>query len=113
MEERDMVTHEFWSNNERFADIVNAGIFLGKQVLSGENLESEDGFSGTIKGRRKNRTAVHKYRDIIKKAAFGSQFILIGIENQSDVHYAMPLRVMGYDYSFVQLEGADGDKARL
>lgn len=28
----------------------------------------------------------------------GSEFILLGIENQSLIHYAMPLRSMGYDF---------------
>lgn len=98
MEERDIVTHEFWSNNERFADIINAGVFLGKQVLSGEKLKNEDGFAGTTQRQTAKRVAVHKYRDIIKKVAFGSKFVLIGIENQSDIHYAMPVRIMGYDF---------------
>ena len=26
------------------------------------------------------------------------QFVLLGLENQERIHYAMPMRVMGYDY---------------
>lgn len=39
--------------------------------------------------RRKYR---QRYRDLIKKAAFGVNFIVIGVENQEKVHYLMPLR---------------------
>lgn len=28
----------------------------------------------------------------------GVQFVLLGLENQEHIHYAMPMRVMGYDY---------------
>ena len=28
------------------------------------------------------------------------QFVILGMENQGHIHYAMPMRVMGYDYGF-------------
>lgn len=37
-------------------------------------------------------------RDLLKKSAYGVNFLLVGIENQDEIHYAMPLRVMGYDF---------------
>ena len=37
------------------------------------------------------------YRDILKKSCKGMQYLLLGIENQSDIHYAMPIRNMIYD----------------
>ena len=36
--------------------------------------------------------------DVTKKAAFGTNFIILTTENQSDIHYAMPVRVMGYEF---------------
>ena len=36
-------------------------------------------------------------RDLVRKSAFGLNFAIIGIENQSEVHYLMPLRIMEYD----------------
>lgn len=98
MDEKDVVTHAYWSDNERFADIMNAGLFHGKTILRGEDLSSEERYTGGLFGRLRKRKAVYKYRDVIKKAAFGSNFVLLGIENQSKIDYAMPVRVMGYDF---------------
>ena len=38
-----------------------------------------------------------RYRDLIRRCAYGLNFAIIGIENQSLVHYLMPLRTMSYD----------------
>lgn len=44
---------------------------------------------------------VQKYRDILKSAVVMQEdeaaYILLGIENQTDIHYAMPVRNMIYD----------------
>ncbi len=42
-------------------------------------------------------------RDLLKvqknSSVHGLEFAILGIENQSRIHYAMPMRIMGYDYS--------------
>ena len=98
MEEKNLVTNVYWSDNERFADLTNVVFSPGRVVLRGSDLKSVDGFTGTFVGKLRQRFAVYRYRDVIKKAAFGSNFVMIGVENQSDIHYGMPVRVMGYDY---------------
>lgn len=40
---------------------------------------------------------VQRTRDVIKTASFDAEFVLIGLENQQHIHYAMPLRNMIYD----------------
>lgn len=37
---------------------------------------------------------VQKILDVVKKSAYGVDFIIWGLENQSKIHYAMPLRHM-------------------
>ncbi|MBQ7926410.1 MAG: hypothetical protein IJ335_08980, partial [Lachnospiraceae bacterium] len=37
------------------------------------------------------------YRDLIRRTAFGVNFAVVAVENQSLPHYLMPLRVMDYD----------------
>ena len=52
-------------------------------------------------GRAKKTDAVQKYRDILKSAVIKQDekmsYVLLGIENQTDVHYAMPVRNAIYD----------------
>ncbi len=37
------------------------------------------------------------YRDLVRKAAVGVNFLVVGVENQELVHYWMPVRDMSYD----------------
>lgn len=93
----DVIFKEFWRQNERFADLFNTVIFKGKQVIHPENLsEMDTDVSGTIEMKDYKETLT-RTRDIVKKTAHGVEFIVMGIENQEEVHYAMPLRSMIYD----------------
>jgi len=33
-----------------------------------------------------------------KSLAYGVELVMLGMESQEHIHYAMPMRVMGYDY---------------
>ena len=93
----DTILKEFWRDNRRFADLFNTVVFEGVQVLKPDDLQEADTeVSGTIEGKDfiENLT---RTRDIIKRTALGAEFILVGIENQKNIHYAMPLRNLLYD----------------
>lgn len=42
-------------------------------------------------------TAQEKSRDMLRKVAFGTSFMIVGIESQEEKDYALPLRTMFYD----------------
>ena len=46
-----------------------------------------------LSGRQKHN-AKWMARDVVKKTAYGVDFVIWGIENQQRIHYAMPLRHM-------------------
>ena len=93
----DVVFKEFWRQNDRFADLFNTVIFQGKEVIRPENLsEMDTDVSGTIEMKDYKETLT-RTRDIVKKTAYGVEFVILGVENQEEVHYAMPLRTMIYD----------------
>lgn len=93
----DVVFKEFWRQNERFADLFNTVIFRGKEVIKPENLsELDTDVSGTIEMKGYKETLT-RTRDVVKKTAYGVEFVVVGLENQAEVHYAMPLRTMIYD----------------
>ena len=56
----------------------------------------------TILEHKDYAESIKASRDVIKiqkkSSVFGVQFVLLGLENQERIHYAMPMRVMGYDY---------------
>ncbi len=99
MGQEDIVLKEYLSRNDIFADLFNGCLFNGKEVLKPEDLEERDStetfvMQETTAGKVK---AKQESRDVIKKAAFGTEFVLLGIENQNSPHYAMAVRNMLYD----------------
>lgn len=90
----DAVLKEFWRKNERFADLVNAALFDGKQVIGPDALSERDTDLSSVLQFKGHAETLVKVLDVVKKSAFGIDFAIIGIENQMKVHYAMPLRHM-------------------
>ncbi|MFI3212615.1 MAG: hypothetical protein R3Y24_04665 [Eubacteriales bacterium] len=93
----DVEFKEFWRDNNRFVDLFNGSLFQGETILHAEDLkESDTDISGVIE-TLEVRESLQRIRDVVKKAAYGTEFILLGLENQMGIHYAMPLRTMVYD----------------
>ena len=94
--ERDLLLKRYLCDNDRFADLLNG--IVGEQLVEPESLTELDTQTGVLSVLR-NRFGRNKrqgYRDLLKKAAFGINFLVVGIENQESVHYLMPLRCMSY-----------------
>lgn len=96
MQEKNIIASTYWADNERFADIMNVGLFQ-KKVLTAEQLSEKDGYLGRVKQRQKE-SDLQRYRDVTKKAAYGTNFVIVSAENQESIHYAMPVRIMGYEF---------------
>ena len=97
----NIVTKRYMQDNARFADICNFFLFNGKQVLKPEDLVERDVTELALPKGLENVKAIEKIRDIVKgccaKTAGGITYLVIGIENQNDTHYAMVVRNMLYD----------------
>lgn len=90
----DTILKNFWHDNDRFADLFNATLFHGRSVLHPDSLVDIDtDVSSTITAKGHSESVQHIF-DIAKKSANGVDYILLGLENQKHVHYAMPLRHM-------------------
>ena len=93
----DTAMKTFWRNNERFADLFNAVAFNGRQVINPDELtEMDTDVSGIIQFNDYNESLV-RTRDIIKKFYNGIEFTILGLELQTNPHYAMPVRALLYD----------------
>lgn len=96
------VLKDYWRDNGQFADLFNAVLFDGEQVIRPEDLEDGDTDESTVMEHRGEAEAIAGFRDNIKvqkvSHAHKVQLVLLGLEHQEHVHYAMPMRVMGYDY---------------
>ena len=99
---KDSMAKEYFADNARFADLCNNILYGGREVILPENLKERDTTEVlTALGLDKKTIAVQKLRDIFKNASIKytgkSYVVLIGVENQSDIHYSIPVKNMFYD----------------
>ena len=124
---KDTITKTYMKDNAVFADAFNYYVYSGRQVIKPDDLreldtaesviifadDESDGShpketrtnkansSGKNSSGRRGDTALHRYRDVLKSAVFKRHgdiiYAILGIENQSNIHYAMPVRNLIYD----------------
>lgn len=101
MSNKNTVSHNYMSDNTHFADAINYFIYEGRQVIRPEDLVKEDVIEEIIIKKLDDMVTSQKIRDVVKGATIKSDghvtFAILGIENQSEIHYAMPVRNMVYD----------------
>lgn len=101
MGKKDDVTKDYMSDNERFADVFNYLIYDGKQVIKKDDLTEKDPTELTILNNGNDIFSKQKMRDVLKqcivKKSGDITYVLMGIENQSDIHYAMVIKNLLYD----------------
>ena len=97
----NIVTKRYMQDNARFADICNFYLFDGQQIIKPEDLVEKDITELALPKELERVKAVEKFRDVLRgccvKTAGGITYLVVGIENQSDIHYAMVVRNMLYD----------------
>ena len=102
MADKDAITKDYMQDPETFADAFNFLLYDGKQVIKPGDLKPRDPTSIALPYGDDGKVApIQKYRDVLKLATVmedsDAVYLILGIENQSDVHYAMPVRNMLYD----------------
>lgn len=112
----DIVLKNYWSDNEQFADLFNAVLFDGETIIKADELEDLDTEESTVLENREYAESIQSSRDVIKiqkkSETLGIQFMMYGLENQERIHYAMPMRVMGYDYMAYKKQYDSNSKKR-
>ncbi|MDO5383226.1 MAG: transposase [Eubacteriales bacterium] len=102
MGKKDAVTKDYIRDMRVFADAFNYFIYNGEQVIDSENLHEMDTTAiGIPYGTEGVSVPVQKYRDVFRYLAAMTDnqtaYLLLGIELQSNSHYAMPVKAELYD----------------
>ena len=101
----DKLTTKFMNHNDVFADAFNFFIYNGEKIIDASTLKPMDShilldIFDWDKPKQSYKT-VQKYRDVFKQTVIKyndeAAYVLLGVENQTDIHYAMPVRNMIYD----------------
>ena len=102
MPNKDTATKKYMQDKKSFADAFNFLLYGGEQIIKPEELEELDTTSIVLPyGDDGKAVPVQRYRDILKRVTImkgdRSTYLVLGIENQSEIHHAMPVRNMLYD----------------
>ena len=98
---KDSITKSYMGNSLRFADLFNGYCFAGEARISPHELKDMDSASIVIPYSKDGAIfPTQKARDVLKvlvKTDGRAAYCILGVENQSEVHTAMPVRNMLYD----------------
>lgn len=99
---KDTVTKDYMSDAAVFADAFNYYIYGGEQVIQPEQLTERDTVEIALPyGADGAAVPVQKFRDVQKLYAAmtdgNAEYVLYGVENQSEIHYAMAVKNCLYD----------------
>ena len=99
---KDTITKDYMADNRIFADVFNHMLYKGKKIIDPDTLHQLDTTAITVPyGSGRSEVPIQKFRDEFK--AFNAMqddsriYLLLGIENQSEQHFAMPVKNMVYD----------------
>ena len=110
----DIVVKNYWRNNEQFADFFNAVLFDGKEIIKAAELEDIDTEESSILEHKDYAESIGAARDNVKirkkSTIYNVELVILGMEGQERIHYAMPMRVMGYDYGTYKKQYDDNAK---
>jgi hypothetical protein len=85
----------FLSDESRYADFINGFALNGQQIVTEDDIQELDTrmfLRLWIKDRYTGKT-----RDILRKAVFGVNFAIVGVEDQEHMDYSYPARNLAYD----------------
>ena len=101
MSTKDSITKKFLSRDDIFADAFNYLLYDGKNVIKPGDLTEQDPNEIAVVRKLGKVFTKQQYRDTLKLCAIKKSehatLVLLGIEGQAHVHYAMPVRDMLYD----------------
>lgn len=119
---RDIETAVFFDDDRRYADLLNGYIFDGKQIVTEKQFYSQD-TREVGKSRRgsltvKKKKNIQRFRDGVKRVAFGTSFTIIALEHQDKIHRGMPVRIMvedalSYDRQMKKIQKQNREKGVL
>ena len=99
---KDNVTKEYMKDDGRFADLFNYFMYDGNSVIKPESLEERDTTEIiNLIGEDNKLFSKQEFRDLLKQSVVKyddkAYYLLLGIENQSEIHCAMPVKNCIYD----------------
>ncbi len=99
MQNKDALEKDVLRNHKNFSSIINYCLYNNENIIKEDDLIDLN--TELINIDNTHKTSVKRYRDIYKKVKYrdsNNTYLLIGLENQTNMDPYMVIRSMGYDY---------------
>ncbi len=98
MAEQNLYVNQLLSDPVYFADLCNGLLFDGRPIIAAGDLTPARDQSGIVYADRNGvKKVLERRRDVAMYLKGGPLLSVVALENQANVHYAMPVRSMLYD----------------
>ena len=94
MQAQNAVSIEYFKNSKRFADLLNGYFFNGDEVVHWESVWERDPVLQKIKRKGTKVTTKANIVDLFCNVEIDGCRIGVILQNQTKIHYAMPIRAM-------------------
>ena len=94
----DIITKIYMQDESHFADLLNFKFYKGRPVITPESLQPIDSnlIYKHIRKEDFSDSTIERIKDVIKKCTImrddKSYYVIVGIENQTNIDYTMPVR---------------------
>lgn len=93
MQNQNVISIDYLGNAARFADLLNGYIYRGQELVKeGDIRELSSSVPRISKKSKRQINAQVITADIMRGVAVGMKVAIVALENQTDIHYAMPVR---------------------
>ena len=91
MGKKDIGLKSYLQNTARYADLWNCAVFRGRQVVKAENLQEIT----PVRSKSDREAVLERTGDLVMKQNYnGQRFVIFAPENQEEIDYGMPVRIM-------------------
>jgi hypothetical protein len=94
MKEKDTLPKEYFKVPARFADLLNGYVYQGRQIMDAQDVQILDPNVARISSEEGEVETQFITADVLKAVSCNMHVTVVFLENQTDIHYAMPVRVM-------------------
>ena len=91
MGKKDIGLKSYLQNTVRYADLWNGAVFQGKQMVKAEELQEIT----PVHSKSDHEAVLERTGDLVMKQNHeGQRFVILALENQAEIDYGMPVRIM-------------------
>lgn len=100
MHKQDVIPIHYFESPDRFADLINGYVYHGEERIRPENVREKSSSVARIAPKKKGGKEIQTQvitADIVREVGGDMRVSVVALESQTDIHYAMPVRVMNLE----------------